>query len=96
MPQETIKQFFARIETPNGVEVNLTGDDQAILKETVQTLLKGGCRFEPAGQTDNPGLLVYHPTFQGGKMPLGWIAPIEVPKYMSVKVIAESRRLQAA
>jgi hypothetical protein len=37
------------------------------------------------------GALVYHPTFDGGKKPLGWISAFEVPAHMSNWVLIESR-----
>ena len=66
-----VKHYSARLELPhNHITIDLMGDDLSIVKETVQAVMKGGCRFEPFGSST----LIYHPTVDGGKTALGWVA----------------------
>lgn len=68
------KKYRGHVELPNATVVELQNDDPTIVKDTVQSILKGGCRFEPVREPAN-AFVIYHPTFEGGKTPLGWIAP---------------------
>ena len=88
-----VKHYSARLELPhNHITIDLMGDDLSIVKETVQAVMKGGCRFEPFGSST----LIYHPTVDGGKTALGWVATVDVPAHMSNKNLIASRELQAA
>jgi hypothetical protein len=93
---EPTKQYVAKLDLPNYITAELVAEDRSTLKETVQTMLKGGCRFEPAGEGENQSLFIYHPTVLNGKAPFGWIAVLEVPSNMGIKSLFEQRRLQAA
>jgi hypothetical protein len=88
-----VKQYTARLELPNNrIVIDLCGDDLGIVKENVQTLMKGGCTFTPFGT----GTLIFHPTVDGGKKALGWLATMDIPAHMSNKAWIERRNLQAA
>jgi hypothetical protein len=95
MEGKIVKQYTGRLNLPNHTIVNLEGAEQGVLKETAQAILKGGCRFEPTGPTGGT-LIVYHPTFDAGKTPIGWISGFDVPETMSVlNTVAQFER-QAA
>jgi hypothetical protein len=87
-----VKHFSARLELPNNhTVIEIVGDDLTIVKEQLQTFTKGGIRFEPFGDST----LVYHPMFAAGKQAIGWIAPFEVPQYLSNKALIDSRMQMA-
>jgi hypothetical protein len=69
------------------------GDDLNTLKEDVNRMLNGGANFVPAQTTaGGQGLhFIYHPSFEHGKMSLGWISPLEVPESMSARAAIERR-----
>jgi hypothetical protein len=96
MENSPVKQYGVRLELPNThTIVDITGDDLAGVKENVQSILKGGCRFEPFGSTNT--LLIYHPTHDGGKTPMsGWVSVWDVPENMSNRTLIGRRGLQAA
>ncbi|MGA2426711.1 MAG: hypothetical protein ABSG07_22145 [Terriglobales bacterium] len=76
-----VKHFNVWLELPNTHTIcTLQGDDLGNLKEMTNTMVKGGCRFEPFGSSNT--LLVYNPT-DGGKTPIGWIAGYEIPEALS-------------
>ena len=76
-----VKHFNVWLELPNThTTCSLEGDDLGNMKQMVQTLIKGECRFEPFGASNT--LLVYNPT-DGGKTPIGWIAGYEIPEALS-------------
>jgi hypothetical protein len=74
------KAYRGHLELPNRTIIDLvnSNDDQplaqSLLKQSTEAILKGGCKFENTGTPEEPIILVYHPTFEGGKTPLGWIA----------------------
>jgi hypothetical protein len=69
------EKYRGHLELANGITVELVGGDNAeIVKDTVQATLKGGCRFELAQTPKVDAQLVYHPSFEGGRKILGWIA----------------------
>jgi hypothetical protein len=69
----------------------LLGDDLNTVKTDVTNILGGGgVTFTPSG----PVILVYHPSFQGGKKWLGEITSLDVTEDMSVG--AEIERLATA
>lgn len=100
MNPSTVRQYSAQLHLPNHLNIELMGDDFGTLKESAQRLLNGGARFEPLNPTPGAPALIYHPTYDGGKTPLGWVNAIDVPEHMSTKAIelakTESRKLQAA
>jgi len=89
------KKFRGHIELANGTFVDLVNDDEPIVRETVQAVLKGGCRFETVGTTTEPGVLVYHASWEGGRTPIGWIAP-GIAEPMSTKAFLTERLQRAA
>jgi hypothetical protein len=89
MENATVKQYSARLNLPNHSVVDIVGDDANIVKENVQALMKGGCRFEPLTSSPGTGTLIFHPTLDGGKKALGWITVIEIPAHMAVKTWTE-------
>ena len=85
MENTPVKNYNARLELPNHTIVDIMGDDLGIVKENVQALMKGGCRFENFGTST----LVFHPTVDGGKRALGWLNAIDVPAHMTIKAWTE-------
>jgi hypothetical protein len=91
----TVKQYRTHLELPNASTIQIVSDDLAVSKEIAQSIMKGGCRFDPAPGSPTT-LLVYHSLFEEGKTPLGWISQFEVPAWMSNKATTEKRIPQAA
>jgi hypothetical protein len=88
-----IKHYSAKLELPtNHTLIEILGDDAAEVRETVQAIMKGGCRFEPFGATT----LVYHPTIDAGKRAIGWLTQFELPAHLSNKAWVERRDPVAA
>lgn len=86
------KKYRGHLELPNGTVVDLVNDDQVTIKDTAQSILKGTCRFAAASATD-PSLLIYHPSFESGKVAIGWIAT-GVSQPMTNAAFLEQRHLQ--
>jgi hypothetical protein len=86
------KKYRCHLELPSATFIELVNDDQSILKEVVQNVLKGSVRFEAAGTANEPSTLIYHPSFEGGKKIIGWIAPGVVTP-MTNEAFLESRHL---
>jgi hypothetical protein len=97
--EKIVKQYRAHLEltTPKPTICEFVGEDLETLKSRTQVLLthvlSGNADFRPA-QTASL-TLVFHPNFNEGKTPLGWIAPYDVPESMSVGAAIE-QRLEAA
>jgi hypothetical protein len=95
MENKQVKHWSARIELPtNKTTIDIVGEDLNVVKENIQTLAKGQCRFENYGSTGT--LLVFHPQVDGGKKAMGWINTFEVPDYLSNEALIERRSLQVA
>jgi hypothetical protein len=91
-----VKQYRAvlQIVHPKPRMCELVGDDIGLLKTDVINVLGGGpsaVKFEAAQATvGSPGLtLIYHPSFNKGETPLGWISLFELPQTMSVGATIE-------
>jgi hypothetical protein len=87
------KSYRGHVELTNGTVIDLVNNEQGIVKDTVQSILKGGCRFDVAGSQEEPALLIYHPSFDVGKTVLGWIAP-GVTEPMTNEAFLAQRHLQ--
>jgi hypothetical protein len=107
-PKETlmnpniVKQYRATLQLthPKPRTCELVGDDINTLKTDITNILGGGVnavKFEPAQATvGSPGLtLIYHPSFNKGETPCGWISVFELPQTMSVGASIE-RLVEAA
>jgi hypothetical protein len=87
------KKYRGHVELVNGTFIDALNDDREILKDIVQATLKGGCRFDVADtKAQDPVLLIYHPSWESGKTPLGWIAT-GVNEPMTNKIFFEQRHL---
>jgi hypothetical protein len=90
-----VRHYFAHLELPtNNTIFDLSGDDLGVVKEQLQAIMKGGCRFEPLGNSTQ----IFHPTIDGGKRSLGWIgsAGIDLPGHMTNKAWMARRETVAA
>jgi hypothetical protein len=85
-----VKQFLARLESDRLNIPLMEAEDLGRLKENISALLGGSARFDPSptGTTT----LIYHPSWGSGQTPIGWIASIELPEHMSIRVVAEKRQ----
>jgi len=96
-----VKQYRALLTLthPRPRTCELVSPDLNTLKEDVNRIFGGnGVKFENAqSAVGSPGLtLIYHPSFDSGKTPSGWISPFEVPESMSVGKTIELLAQQAA
>jgi hypothetical protein len=89
------KKYRGHVELVNGTFIDLVNDEEGVLKESVQAVLKGGCRFEVAGSPTEPAQLIYHQSWEGGRTPIGWIAT-GVTQPMTNKEFFEQRGMKQA
>jgi hypothetical protein len=90
MDRTLTQEYRAHLELAEGVThkpviCELGSSDIDVLKDRINILLNGKAKFEGTQRTGTapPILLVFHPNFQKGETPLGWIAPVELPESMS-------------
>ncbi len=95
MEKETVKQFRLWLRLPGNAIGEVTGDDPAALKDIAQRMANGGARFEPQVVSPTGTTLIFNPSYEGGRIPAGWIAPFDVPTLMSNRVLLENLK-QAA
>jgi hypothetical protein len=96
----TVPQYECHLAIPQpdgAVLIDLKGDDLATVKDSVQKQFSGGAEFLPSDHASGagPALLIYHPDFSRGEVPLGWIQIIYVPETMTATATIE-QRLQRA
>jgi len=92
----TVKHYSARLELPNHLFIDLSGDDFPLLKESVNRILGGGARFDPPAAVAGTTVQIFHPSYDNGKTEVGWCVTAELPAHMSNRSIVERRLQQAA
>jgi hypothetical protein len=93
MKDNVVKNYRCHVQLgPNRIWEG-EGDDLNTLKEDVNRMLNGGVTYTPAQTAaGSQGLqLIFHASFEQGKMSLGWISPFEVPETMSARATIEHR-----
>jgi len=95
MRDETVKQFHLWLRLPGNAIGEVSGDDASVVKDIAQRMANGGARFSPETVSPTGVTLVFHPTYEGGRTPCGYISPIEVPKILSNEILLENLK-QAA
>ena len=97
----TVPVFEAHLSIPNhdgsGVLIDLKADDLSSAKECVQKQLVGGAEFLPSDHSAGagPSVLIFHPDYGRGELPIGWIQALNVPEEAAPRAMIEQRLLAA-
>jgi hypothetical protein len=86
---ETSKQYRLWLRLPGNAIGEVTGDDPAVVKDIAQRMANGGARFVPQTVSPTGSTLIFHPAYEGGKKPIGWIAAFDIPTSMTNAVLLE-------
>jgi hypothetical protein len=97
----TVPVYEAHLSIPNhdggAVLIDFKADDLSSAQECIQRQFAGGASFEPSDHASGAAaaLLVFHPDYGRGELPIGWIQLVNTPVEMTPRATIE-QRLQAA
>jgi hypothetical protein len=87
--RETVTEFRLWLRLPDNAIGEVSASDAAVVKDVAQRMMNGGARFSPEIISPTGVTEVFHPSYQGGRAPLGYISPVEVPRLLSNELLLE-------